>query len=161
MREKIKAFLASQGMIKGHSSSAPRSVEREPITLRLVDDSGYSSSSSSESSEDSGRPVSIGGDDTHFLITSSTRDEKYYLGGNHHYDQPQLGVYLTSFSFTSSWSGSSELSVFPAMPVQDQELSPDTIYSSTRLNHDVMFPALPITSSSDSLVPTPCKMQYI
>ena len=158
MREKIKSFLASQGMIKGHSGSAPRSVEREPVTLRLKDDSGYSSSSSSDSSESSPGPMSINGDDSHHvLITSNTRDEKYYS----QYDQPQLGVCLTLLSVPSSWSRSSEPSVFPAMPAHDhQELSPDTIYSSNRLNHDVMFTALPHTSSSDSLVPVSCKMQY-
>ncbi|KAF9451908.1 hypothetical protein P691DRAFT_772755 [Macrolepiota fuliginosa MF-IS2] len=35
LRDKIKNFLASQGMIKGHSSSGPRSTE-EPTVLRLT-----------------------------------------------------------------------------------------------------------------------------
>jgi len=158
MREKIKSFLASQGMIKGHSGSAPRNAEREHVTLRLKDESGYSSSSSSDSLDSSPGPMSINGDDTHHvLITSNTRDEKYYS----QYDQPHLGVCLTLFPVNASWSGSSESSVFSAMPSHDhQELSPDTIYSSSRLNHDVMFTALPHTSSSDSLVPVSCKMQY-
>ena len=156
MREKIKSFLASQGMIKGHSGSAPRNAEREQVTLRLKDESGYSSGSGSDSSDSSPGPMSINGDDTHHvLITSNTRDEKYYG----QYDHPQLGVCLTLFPVNSSWSGSSESSVFSAMPSHDhQELSPDTIYSPSRLNHDVMFTALPHTSSSDSLVP--CKMLY-
>lgn len=37
LREKIKTFLASQGMIKGHSGSGPRSNEGEPQILTLVD----------------------------------------------------------------------------------------------------------------------------
>ncbi|KAH0833230.1 hypothetical protein J3R83DRAFT_12290 [Lanmaoa asiatica] len=35
LREKIKTFLASQGMIKGHSGSAPRAAELEPQVLSL------------------------------------------------------------------------------------------------------------------------------
>ncbi|KIK16894.1 hypothetical protein PISMIDRAFT_112540 [Pisolithus microcarpus 441] len=35
LREKIKSFLASQGMIKGHSGSGPRSSEQEPQILHL------------------------------------------------------------------------------------------------------------------------------
>lgn len=38
LREKIKGFLASQGMIKGHSGSGPRTAEQEPQILRLNDD---------------------------------------------------------------------------------------------------------------------------
>ncbi|KAI0655668.1 hypothetical protein C8Q70DRAFT_408407 [Cubamyces menziesii] len=37
LREKIKAFLAAQGMIKGHSGSGPRSSEADPQVLILVD----------------------------------------------------------------------------------------------------------------------------
>ncbi|KAI0360197.1 hypothetical protein OH77DRAFT_1394288 [Trametes cingulata] len=37
LREKIKTFLASQGMIKGHSGSGPRSTEQDPPVLVLVD----------------------------------------------------------------------------------------------------------------------------
>lgn len=38
LREKIKTFLASQGMIKGHSGSAPRAPEHEPQILTLSAD---------------------------------------------------------------------------------------------------------------------------
>ncbi|KAL4072756.1 fungal-specific transcription factor domain-containing protein [Scleroderma yunnanense] len=38
LREKIKSFLASQGMIKGHSGSGPRSSEQEPQILHLSND---------------------------------------------------------------------------------------------------------------------------
>ncbi|KAI0707175.1 fungal-specific transcription factor domain-containing protein [Earliella scabrosa] len=37
LREKIKTFLASQGMIKGHSGSGPRTTEEHPPVLVLVD----------------------------------------------------------------------------------------------------------------------------
>ncbi|KIK66588.1 hypothetical protein GYMLUDRAFT_157196 [Collybiopsis luxurians FD-317 M1] len=36
LRDKIKTFLASQGMIKGHSGSGPRAPEQEPPTLHLA-----------------------------------------------------------------------------------------------------------------------------
>lgn len=37
LREKIKTFLASQGMIKGHSGSGPRSTDGDPPVLVLVE----------------------------------------------------------------------------------------------------------------------------
>jgi hypothetical protein len=37
LREKIKCFLASQGMIKGHSGPGPRSGEQQPQVLVLCD----------------------------------------------------------------------------------------------------------------------------
>ncbi|KAH9856614.1 fungal-specific transcription factor domain-containing protein [Lenzites betulinus] len=45
LREKIKTFLASQGMIKGHSGSGPRSTDQDPPVLVLVDQLHTSSSS--------------------------------------------------------------------------------------------------------------------
>lgn len=45
IREKIKTFLASQGMIKGHSGSGPRTADQEQTFLALSDD--YCSSSDS------------------------------------------------------------------------------------------------------------------
>jgi hypothetical protein len=44
LREKIKTFLASQGMIKGHSAAGPRS-SNESTFLALSDDYGSSSDS--------------------------------------------------------------------------------------------------------------------
>ena len=37
LRDKIKTFFASQGMIKGHSGSGPRRTEAGPPVLVLVD----------------------------------------------------------------------------------------------------------------------------
>ncbi|KAH7925834.1 hypothetical protein BV22DRAFT_1088286, partial [Leucogyrophana mollusca] len=63
LREKIKGFLAAQGMIKGHSGSGPRSAEQEPHILSLS--SEYASPSNSPqtptlsiSSSDEQLPVS-------------------------------------------------------------------------------------------------------
>lgn len=38
LRDKIKTFLASQGMIKGHSGAAPRVAEHDPQILTLSAD---------------------------------------------------------------------------------------------------------------------------
>ncbi|KAL0953252.1 hypothetical protein HGRIS_004504 [Hohenbuehelia grisea] len=38
LRDRIKHFLASQGMIKGHSGSGPRNAEQEPPVLKLNGD---------------------------------------------------------------------------------------------------------------------------
>lgn len=74
LREKIKSFLASQGMIKGHSGSGPRGTDNEPVILRL-NEQDYSSSSESpqsniltlSSSAEDFRPIHH---------TSSIRDEQ-------------------------------------------------------------------------------------
>ncbi|KAJ7170902.1 fungal-specific transcription factor domain-containing protein [Mycena crocata] len=46
MRDKIKGFLAAQGMIKGHSGSGPRGSDPDLPILRLEEDSTPSSSES-------------------------------------------------------------------------------------------------------------------
>ncbi|KAJ6624042.1 fungal-specific transcription factor domain-containing protein [Mycena sp. CBHHK59/15] len=46
MRDKIKSFLAAQGMIKGHSGAGPRGSEHDLPILRLEEDSTPSSSES-------------------------------------------------------------------------------------------------------------------
>ncbi|KAJ7168478.1 fungal-specific transcription factor domain-containing protein [Mycena filopes] len=46
MRDKIKGFLAAQGMIKGHSGSGPRGSDPESPFLRLDEDTTPSSSES-------------------------------------------------------------------------------------------------------------------
>jgi hypothetical protein len=45
LREKIKNFLAAQGMIKGHSGAGPRPNDQEPSILSLSSD--YASPSTS------------------------------------------------------------------------------------------------------------------
>ncbi|GBE87848.1 hypothetical protein SCP_1200730 [Sparassis crispa] len=76
LREKIKTFLASQGMIKGHSGSGPRASEQEPQMLVLVDNLRASPSSPptptlSASSSDGHRPHNG-------LATSFVRDGSHY-----------------------------------------------------------------------------------
>ncbi|KAJ7773399.1 hypothetical protein B0H16DRAFT_148393 [Mycena metata] len=45
VRDKIKAFLAAQGMIKGHSGAGPRGPEHDSPILRLEDSTPSSSES--------------------------------------------------------------------------------------------------------------------
>ncbi|KAG6897152.1 hypothetical protein C0992_003739 [Termitomyces sp. T32_za158] len=72
LREKIKVFLASQGMIKGHSGTGPRGVENESPTLHLrteeCSDSSESPPTPTLSLTDTSRP--------HHMI-SSIRDDPY------------------------------------------------------------------------------------
>ncbi|KAF9223695.1 hypothetical protein BS17DRAFT_880306 [Gyrodon lividus] len=72
LRDKIKTFLASQGMIKGHSGSAPRSSDQEPQILSLSSD--YPSPSNSPQ--------------TPTLSISSNNEERssYPLRGGHYSD---------------------------------------------------------------------------
>ncbi|EPQ54325.1 hypothetical protein GLOTRDRAFT_78300 [Gloeophyllum trabeum ATCC 11539] len=77
-REKIKSFLASNGMIKGHSNPGTRSPDEEPTMLRLVDEHRHSSSVSSPQSESMSSPDSHDGYRSH-LLTSHVRDpEPHY-----------------------------------------------------------------------------------
>ncbi|KII85128.1 hypothetical protein PLICRDRAFT_45259 [Plicaturopsis crispa FD-325 SS-3] len=93
LREKIKGHLASQGMIKGHSGSGPRSNGPETELLVLRDD--YSSSVSPPTTPDSGRGPTLSMDDNRPLAQiSSMRDDTYLI------------PYDTSVSHNSSTSPS-------------------------------------------------------
>jgi len=71
MREKIKQFLAAQGMLKGTPGSGARHSE-QPSKLRLTE-GDYSSSSASPPT-----PVSVLSEELHPTLTiSSERDEPY------------------------------------------------------------------------------------
>ncbi|KAG6851142.1 hypothetical protein H0H93_001022 [Arthromyces matolae] len=71
LREKIKVFLASQGMIKGHSNGSPRGVEVESPTLHLRED--YSTSSESPSTP----TLSLTETPRALHMISSMRDDPY------------------------------------------------------------------------------------
>ncbi|KAG6845480.1 hypothetical protein H0H87_008840 [Tephrocybe sp. NHM501043] len=91
LREKIKAFLAAQGMIKGHSGTCPRGVEPEQPTLNLSADGDYSSSSESPptptlSLTDPSRP--------HHMI-SSIRDD--HFAGENEYSTSTTPALISSF----------------------------------------------------------------
>ncbi|RDB26195.1 C6 finger domain transcription factor nosA [Hypsizygus marmoreus] len=82
LREKIKAFLAAQGMIKGHSGSGPRGSEHEQPTLRLTDE--YSSSSESPPTP----TLSLASDSTHRHHNVSSVREDTRWASAHHMDSP-------------------------------------------------------------------------
>jgi len=133
LREKIKGFLASQGMIKGHSGSASRITEQESPTLRLADD-GSSSSGSPPSTptltiDDESRP--------HRHLTSSIRDVPW-----------QSETFNTGLP-----SPGQDLSA---------EDSPPFVSSVDELGTEVMLPpfTLPPISSHSLVSSTPCKIQY-
>lgn len=84
LREKIKGFLAAQGMIKGHSGSGPRSSDHEPPTLRLAEE--YS-----DSSESPPTPTLSLSPDSNLHNTSSTRDEGW------------VPIISSGYNSTSSW----------------------------------------------------------
>jgi hypothetical protein len=133
LREKIKGFLASQGMIKGHSGSASRIMEHEPSTLRLAGDDG---SSSSESPPSTPGPTLMIDEirSPRGLMTSSERD----------------------IPWQSAYNPVQELSPDdpPFGSAVEDGLTPEVMLSS----YSNTLP--PITSSSHSLVSSPCKIQY-
>ncbi|KAI0649396.1 fungal-specific transcription factor domain-containing protein [Trametes meyenii] len=91
LREKIKTFLASQGMIKGHSGSGPRSTEQDPPVLVLVDHLHTSPSSpptptlSATSSSEGPRPPHNG------MNTSFERAPNHYPAMPPPQEQQQYG----------------------------------------------------------------------
>ncbi|KAG6862510.1 hypothetical protein C0995_000058 [Termitomyces sp. Mi166 len=106
LREKIKIFLASQGMIKGHSGTGPRGAETESPTLHLRTEE-YSESSESPptptlSLTDTSRP---------YHMISSIRDDPYNIS-------PEYATSST-FAVTSPAIASSFGSLYHFMPTED------------------------------------------
>ncbi|KAG5638487.1 hypothetical protein H0H81_012419 [Sphagnurus paluster] len=76
IREKIKSFLAAQGMIKGHSGAGQRGTEQEMLLLAPGDHSdGYSSTASSTSRT----PDMTLSDEDHCMDPSSTFEQNWLL----------------------------------------------------------------------------------
>ena len=97
LREKIKTFLASQGMIKGHSGSGPRTTEQDPQVLVLVDHLHTSPSSpptptlSATSSEGQQRPPHNGmntsferAPPTHYTTMPPPHEQQPYAQSMYH-----------------------------------------------------------------------------
>ena len=105
LREKIKTFLASQGMIKGHSGSGPRSNESEPQILTLVDNLQTQPPSSSPPTP----TLSAGSNDAQRPPQSYVRDSMSYhpappalpTDQHHPYAPPpsQTSMYPPMFSY--------------------------------------------------------------
>ncbi|TEB27068.1 hypothetical protein FA13DRAFT_1756136 [Coprinellus micaceus] len=81
LREQIKVFLASQGLIKGHSGAGPRPNDGGPQILRLSaawdpHGTGHHGYHTSDSDSPPTRSLSLSDDDDrHRLMTSSIRDQ--------------------------------------------------------------------------------------
>ncbi|KAJ7707435.1 hypothetical protein B0H17DRAFT_1032691 [Mycena rosella] len=87
MRDKIKGFLAAQGMIKGHSGSGPRGSDHDLPVLRLEEDNTPSSSESpptptlSLSPSEAPRPLQH---------ESAIREQRAWIGVNVDYNGLQM-----------------------------------------------------------------------
>ncbi|TFK50024.1 hypothetical protein OE88DRAFT_1661520 [Heliocybe sulcata] len=144
-REKIKSFLASNGMIKGHSSPGTRKEEEEePAMLRLVEERRYSSSASSPSSE-SMSPDAHDSYRSH-LITSHVRDP-----------EPRYELALPSESYSHHgelWSSPRERHTADlgevSSQIHQQQLAPDSPPCAPRRlgDHDILNPLMMPPSAS-------------
>jgi len=143
-REKIKDFLAAQGMIKGHSGSGARSPEQEGMLMLVSESSGQSESSSPPTPT-----LSSTSSDDHRHATSYVRDGHY----------PALSMQSQPSYNTTAFHS-----------MQDS-LSPDSPLDPSRGGHMLASTGDPLlsfgmstimTPSSNSLVPmsTTCKTQY-
>ena len=136
LREKIKAFLASQGMIKGHSGTASRAAEQDPQILALSAD--YVSPTNSPQ--------------TPTLSISSTNDERpssYPLRTDRYPDNDRKTTSCTHLLLLNP--------PFPGLPVM-HELSPDSPLEREYpevLLPPVSFSSPPVHNSLDS-----CKTSY-
>ncbi|KAF7328045.1 hypothetical protein MKEN_00385500 [Mycena kentingensis (nom. inval.)] len=80
MRDRIKAFLAAQGMIKGHAGTGPRGAEQDLPILRLdeprAEDSATPSSSESPPTPTLSLTSSPGEQPRTLALTSAMRDQR-------------------------------------------------------------------------------------
>jgi len=133
LREKIKNFLAAQGMIKGHSGAGPRPSEQEPSILSLSGD--YPSPSTSPQTP----TLSISSDERHPGLTRND-----FLRGDTDARKDRLVEY--PFLFSHLVSG------LPVMQDMDSPLDPRGTYP------EVILPAYPTTYTTS--LESPCKASY-
>ncbi|KAJ6520919.1 fungal-specific transcription factor domain-containing protein [Mycena vulgaris] len=101
MRDKIKGFLAAQGMIKGHSGSGPRGSDHELPILRLEEDTTPSSSESpptptlSLSPSEAPRPLQH---------ESAIREQRAWIGVEYPHSLHQIGRGSSPFGGSSQSS---------------------------------------------------------
>ncbi|KAG5726235.1 Transcriptional regulatory protein pro-1 [Termitomyces sp. T112] len=118
VREKIKIFLASQGMIKGHSGTGPRGAETESPTLHLRAEE-YSESSESPptptlSLTDTSRP--------HHMI-SSIRGDPYSTGQEYAISSNLYSVFTGRDHSPFSQESVHDTSPYQLSPIVDNNLS--------------------------------------
>ena len=118
-REKIKDFLAAQGMIKGHSGAGTRTSEQEGM-LVLVPDQGRSDTSSPHS------PASVDSSDDHRRPNghniSSTRYDPHYTSVSLSAQHSHNGYTSQRMSFSSARE-SSPLNLPRLPPAYHQPIS--------------------------------------
>jgi hypothetical protein len=144
-REKIKDFLAAQGMIKGHSGSGTRTSEQEGM-LVLVADNGRSDTSSPHS------PASVNSSDDHCRPNGRNISSSHY---NPHYTSVSLSAqhshtgYLSQCMSFSSARESSLLNLPRLPPAYHQPIS-DT---GETMNSDQLV--LPFSPPSSNILTQP------
>ncbi|GLB40337.1 putative fungal specific transcription factor [Lyophyllum shimeji] len=132
LREKIKAFLAAQGMIKGHSGSGSRGSEHEQPTLRLAEECSDSSASPPTPT------LSLSSDPVcHHHNLSSIRDDptsSWSMGQSGYGHSPSL--YPSSIRDTSPFSSqgsTQEQTSYQIVPSDPTRLSPANFSSFSAL----------------------------
>jgi hypothetical protein len=146
LRQKIKTFLGSQGMIKGTSGSGPRSPDQGPPILRL-----YMADDSSSCSSRSSTPV-LSADTRPIQVTSAERDQPNMLLS---YNSPSGTAIYELYCTPLSTS-------FPVMHTMDH-LGPGSPYAHSHAQlypQDDLVPAFTPMTDSRTIAHdlTPCKM---
>ena len=153
-REKIKDFLAAQGMIKGHSGSGTRSSDQDGM-LVLVNDHGRSDTSSPHSpalSVDSSDDRRRNG---HTL--SSIRHDPHYPSISLPAQHTHPGYSSQRMSFSSARE-SSPLNL-PRLPsAYHHHPLPDMADAREPLNSELILPFSPPPTSSTILPPPPTSL---
>lgn len=151
LREKIKSFLASQGMIKGHSGSGPRNADQDQPFLRLTEDPYHSSSSESPQSQT--LSLSPDHDDLHrrHHHTSAMREQRepaFYAPAMEPYAHSGLHSTMNHARSSSPYSTSSSLEEYhPTYGMNNQShslvessaLIPSRKSSYSPLYHDLIL----------------------
>jgi C6 transcription factor Pro1 len=152
-REKIKDFLAAQGMIKGHSGSGTRTSEQEGM-LVLINDHGRSDTSSPHSPA-----LSVDSSDDHRRPNghnvSSLRHDPHYpsisLSAQHSH-----GYSSQRMSFSSARE-SSPLNL-PRLPSAYHHPLPDMADARETMNSELILPFSPPPTSSNILPQPPTSL---
>jgi hypothetical protein len=152
-REKIKDFLAAQGMIKGHSGSATRSSDQEGM-LVLITDHGRSDTSSPHSP----------------ALSIDSSDDRRQPGHNisslrhdPHYPSMSLSAQHSHADYSSqrmSFSSARETSPLnlPRLPPAYHPLTDMSADTRGGMNPDLILPFSPQPSSSNILPPPPSSL---
>ncbi|KAI0303578.1 hypothetical protein B0F90DRAFT_1707070, partial [Multifurca ochricompacta] len=152
-REKIKDFLAAQGMIKGHSGSGTRSSDQEGM-LVLITDHGRSDTSSPHSPALSIDSVDDRRHNGHNI--SSLRHDPHYPSISLTAQHSHPGYSSQRMSFSSARE-SSPLNL-PRLPSAYHPLPDMSADAREGMNSELILPFSPPPSSSNILPPPPSSL---